>query len=164
MSDKVNNSRGGQRRIIANLSRLVRIAIGNRSIQVATLILTLIATVATREVRILVGLEKTQENESDVNDSRPSYAPFEYTLNEHQPLFIQDARTSLSVTFQNFVGEEFVSLNISPVGKKSLTHAVLRGKTKQFESSIGIFNVQILDIDYDNRKVVLQVSRALQQK
>lgn len=160
----MSNSGGGQRRILTHLSRLVRIALGNRSLQVAALILTLIATVATKEVRILIGLEKAQENKSDVNDSRPSYAPFEYTLNEHQPLFIKDTRTSLSVTFQNFEGEEFVSLNISPIGKKSLTYAVLRGKTKQFESSVGVFNVQILDIDYDNRNVVLQVSRALQQK
>ncbi|MCW5213049.1 hypothetical protein VU04_09085 [Desulfobulbus sp. TB] len=82
-----------------------------------------------------------------------------YTVIEHQPLFIREAHTNLSVIFQNFEGEEFVSLNIAPEGEKSSVRAALRGYTEEFTSSTGVFYVQILDIDYKKRKVAVQVSR-----
>lgn len=158
----MSNNRSGQNRIFTNFFRLAKIILGKKSIQLVALILTLIATVATKEVRNCIGLGDVQEDQSGYDNPTPSYAPFEYTLNEHEPLFIQNVRTSLSIIFQNFEGEEFVSLNISPIGKKSSTYAVLRGNTKKFKSSVGVVNVQILNIDYDNRKVVLQVSPELQ--
>jgi len=96
---------------------------------------------------------------SSVDELKVSYTPFEYTINEHQPQFIKDAQTSLSVIFQNIDGEDFVSLNISPTGEQSFVRAVLSGYTEEFKSSVGVFNVQILSIDYDNKKVVVQVSR-----
>ncbi|WP_339138655.1 MAG: hypothetical protein WGN25_10055 [Candidatus Electrothrix sp. GW3-4] len=82
-----------------------------------------------------------------------------YTLFEHQSLFTQEARTNLSVSFQNIEGEEFVSLNIAPTGKDASVRAVFKGYTEEFTSSSGIFNVQVLDIDYRKRKVAIRVSR-----
>ncbi|MDU9048433.1 MAG: hypothetical protein Q3M30_06255 [Candidatus Electrothrix sp. Rat3] len=82
-----------------------------------------------------------------------------YTLIEHQSLFTQEARTNLSVSFQNIEGEEFVSLNIAPTGKDASVRAVFKGYTEEFTSSSGIFNVQVLDIDYRKRKVAIRVSR-----
>jgi hypothetical protein len=96
---------------------------------------------------------------SSVDELKVSYAPFEYTINEHQPQFIKDAQTSLSVAFQNIYGGDIVSLNISPIGEQSFVRAVFSGYTEEFKSSTGVFNVQILSIDYSNKKVVVQVSR-----
>lgn len=87
--------------------------------------------------------------------------PQNYTLIEHQPLFVQEAQVNLSVLFQNYEGQKFVSLNIAPAGKESSVHSVLKGYTEEFTSSVGVFNVQILDIDYNKRKVVLQVNRKI---
>lgn len=93
-------------------------------------------------------------------DSEKAFGnPFEYAIHEHQPQFINDAQTSLSVVFRNIEGEEFVSLNISPTGEKAFVRAVLNGYTEEFRSSAGVFNVQVLNTDYDNKKVVVQASR-----
>jgi hypothetical protein len=93
------------------------------------------------------------------DDLKVSYVPFEYTVHEHHPQFVKDAQTHLSVVFQDIDGEDFVTLNISPTGKKSSIRAVLSGYTEEFNSSVGVFNVQILNIDYDSKKVVVQISR-----
>lgn len=132
-------------------------------------ILALIVTVATdSKLRVLIGLENADIKQQSVSEpqqqsvSEPlkvSYSPFEYTVHEHQAQFVKDAQASLSVIFRNIEGEEFVSLNISPVGGKASVHAVLNGYTEEFRSSSGVFNVQVLNIDYENRKVVVQVSR-----
>ena len=87
--------------------------------------------------------------------------PQSYTLIEHRPLFIREARTNLSVHFQNFEGEELVSLNISPEGQESSVRPVVRGYTEKCTSPEGVFNVQVLDIDYTNRKVAVQISRKI---
>ncbi|CAN2041679.1 hypothetical protein GMMP15_560082 [Candidatus Magnetomoraceae bacterium gMMP-15] len=92
------------------------------------------------------------------NDLKSS-SPFEYTINEHQPQFVQDAQASLSVNFQKIYGADVVSLNISPISEKASVHAVRNGDMEKFKSSKGVFNVQILDIDYSNKKVVVQISR-----
>ncbi len=162
----MENGGSNQNGILAKVNKILRIVLGNRAIQIFALILTLIATVATKEVRVFVGLEKAQIKRPSMSepalsddDLKASYAPFEYTVNEHQSRFVKDAQTSLSVVFQNIDGEDFVSLNISPTGEKSSVRAVLSGYTEEFKSSSGVFNVQILNIDYDSKKVVVQVSR-----
>ncbi|MCI5129173.1 MAG: hypothetical protein D3907_11900 [Candidatus Electrothrix sp. AUS3] len=123
-------------------------------------VLTLIATVAPDKIKNYIGWEDTQK-EQPVDPPKASYVPFEssYTITGHQPLFIWEARTNLTVIFQNIEGQEFVSLNIAPEGEKSSVRAALRGYTEKFTSSAGVFHVQILDIDYKKRKVVVQVSR-----
>ncbi|NOQ35313.1 MAG: hypothetical protein GQ569_05385 [Methylococcaceae bacterium] len=117
-----------------------------------------------------VQAEKTPTDESPVaiekiTTSEPtkklkvSSSPFQYTLQEHQPQFIKNAKSSLSITFQNLAGEDFVKLNIAPVGEKSSSYAILDGYTEDFKSAKGLFTVQILSIDYNNKKVIVQVSR-----
>jgi len=169
----MGSSGGNQNRILAKLSGTLRIA-GNSTIQwfigLIIAILTLIATFATDEFRTFIGLgephvkqipvqEKPPLSVDELDESKASYTPFAYTLNEHQPQFVKEAKTSLSVVFQNIDGEEFVSLTIFPTGENSFIHAVLSGYTEEFKSTAGVFNVQILSIDYDNKKVVVQISR-----
>ncbi|MCP4353784.1 MAG: hypothetical protein GY795_50700 [Desulfobacterales bacterium] len=153
-----------QNRILVKIGEILRLLIRNKTLQLLGLIiaiLTLIVTVAPNEVRTLIGLERPENRSpfSESDESKVTYAPFEYTVNEHQPRFIKDAKTSLSVVFQNIEGEYFVSLNISPKGEKSSVRAVLSGYTEEFKSSVGVFNVQVLNIDYEKKKVVVQVSR-----
>jgi hypothetical protein len=146
------------------------IVFGNRTIKwFIALTIGILVVIAYNKFRTFDDFEKNPEKQSpvlehslpinDLNDSKVSYAPFEYTINEHQPQFIKDAQTSLSVVFQNIDGEDFVSLNISPIGEQSFVRAVLSGNTEEFKSSVGVFNVQILSIDYSSKKVVVQVSR-----
>ncbi|MCI5122298.1 MAG: hypothetical protein D3908_14140 [Candidatus Electrothrix sp. AUS4] len=118
---------------------------------------------------IITLLSYMQDGEPVKKDEGPEEPPYrdeytiprQYTVAERQPLFIRDASTNLSIRFQNIEGEEFVSLNISPTGKKLSVRPVLRGYTEAFTSSEGVFNIQILDIDYTNRKVAVQVSRKI---
>ncbi|MCI5209190.1 MAG: hypothetical protein D3910_10435 [Candidatus Electrothrix sp. ATG2] len=160
--------RSNQNRIVVKLLEISRVLLGNRTIQLVGLViavLTLIVTVAPNEVRILIGLEKAN-NQSPLprlDEPKVFYGPFEYTVREHQPQFVKDAQISLSVVFQKIQGESFVSLNTSPVGEKTSVRAVLNGYTEEFKSSAGVFNVQVLNIDYDSKKVVLQINRKLEQ-
>jgi len=96
-------------------------------------------------------------------DTNASYPPSTYIIHEHQPRYVTDAQANLSVTFQNLDGEHFVSLTISAVGKRSSVHAVLNGYTEEFQSETGVFYVQVLSIDYANKKVVVQISRVLSE-
>ncbi len=164
----MDNNENNKNKIILKYIDISRFFVKDRVIQLSGLaiaLLTLIVTIAPDEVRNCIGLGENQENRS--SDSEPdkpkiSYAPFEYTINEHRSLFLQDAQTSLSVVFQNIEGEDFVSLHIFPAGGKSSVRAVLRGYTEELKSSTGVFNVQVLDIDGDNKKVLVQVSRTSQ--
>ncbi|CAK8721107.1 hypothetical protein GKODMF_12725 [Candidatus Electrothrix gigas] len=127
-------------------------------------IATLIVTIAGVLIALLSYMQDREGGKQDkgLEDPPPQVeytVPQQYTIAEHQPLFTQEARTNLSVTFQNIEGQEFVSLNIAPEGEKSSVRAALRGYTEKFTSSAGVFHVQILDIDYKKRKVVVQVSR-----
>jgi len=158
-----------QNRILVKLGEILRIVLGNKTIALFGLtiaILTLIVNVAPNEVRILLGLEKAPVsliNESPVSEySLPlgdSKVALEYTIYEHQTQFVRNAQTSLSVIFQNLYGENFVSLNISPKGFESSVRAILNGYTEEFKSSTGVYNIQVLSIDYDSKKVVVQVSQ-----
>ncbi|XCN74508.1 MAG: hypothetical protein Q3M24_07105 [Candidatus Electrothrix aestuarii] len=105
--------------------------------------------------------DPVMQNQPTVTPPDTQALPQNYSLIEHQPLFIRDASTNLSIRFQNIEGEEFVSLNISPTGKKSSVRPVLEGYTEDFTSSEGVFDVQVLDIDYTNQKVTVQVSRKI---
>lgn len=111
----------------------------------------------------IVGLENTQEEiistEKLTKKLKKSKSRFQYTLQEYRPQFIKKAKTSLSITFEIVMGENVVKLNISPVGKTSSSQTISDGYTETFESSKGIFNVQILNIDYQHKKVIVQVSR-----
>jgi hypothetical protein len=86
-------------------------------------------------------------------------APTEYTIHDNQSCFVEEAKTNLSVAFQDIDGQEFVRLTIAPIGKKTSFRAILNGYTEEFTSSAGVFLVQILNVDYDNKKVSIQVSR-----
>lgn len=88
-----------------------------------------------------------------------SLGRYEYTISENQPKFIEGIQTNLSVAFQNVGGERFARLTISPMGYKSSISAILAGYTEEFVSSIGTYNVQITSVDYDNRNIVVQVSK-----
>jgi hypothetical protein len=103
----------------------------------------------------------TKQNQPVIKPPDNKIAPQNHTLIEHQPQFVQEARTNLSIRFQNFDGEEFVSLNIAPAGKSSFTRPILRGYTEEFTSSEGVFTVHMLDIDYNKKRVVIQVNRKL---
>ena len=135
-----------------------------------TFSLSLAVMVLIPEIRSCCGLNKylqpTKEVTANKNVSKikntvdkTSAKIYDYTIYENQPLFIESAQTGLSVVCQNLYGEKFVSLTISPRGVESTVHAVLTGYTEEFESSTGIYNIQILSIDYDNKKVIVQVSR-----
>jgi hypothetical protein len=168
----MGSSGSNQNRVLAKLSGTSRMA-GNSTIQwfgLIIAILTLIATFAPGEFRTFIGLgephvkqipvlEEPPLSVDDLDESKASYTPFAYTLNEHQPQFVKEAKTSLSVVFQNIDGEEFVRLTISPTGENSSIHAVLSGYTEEFKSSAGVFNVQILNIDYGNKNVMIQINR-----
>ena len=126
------------------------------------------------EIRSWLGLDKYRQPTREITANKDVFTNiskikntvdktsakiYNYTIYENQPLFIESAQTGLSVVYQNLDGEKFVSLIISPRGIESTVHAVLTGYTEEFESSTGIYNIQILSIDYDNKKVIVQVSR-----
>ncbi len=138
--------------------------------------LTLVATFTVPEIRDFFGLE--EESVSPPPEVRPvpepqtappvqkvpaevlvPPAPTEYAILDNQSRFVKEAKTNLSVAFQDIEGQEFVRLIISPIGKKSSRHAMLTGDAEEFTSSAGVFLVQILTIDYDDKKVVIQVNR-----
>ena len=81
----------------------------------------------------------------------------EYSIFENQPQFIPFAQTRLSIQFQNVGGEEFVSLSISPQGKKSAVYAIVGGKTIEFDSSTGKYSLSVLNIDYQAKTISVQV-------
>ena len=140
--------------------------------------LTLLATFTVPEIRDFFGIEekavspppkvspltgpKPTPSIQKVPDEVPvPPAPTEYAIHDNQSRFVEKAKTNLSVTFQDIEGQEFVRLIILPVGKKSSRHAMLIGDTKEFTSSAGVFLVQVLTIDYDDKKVVIQVNQKL---
>jgi hypothetical protein len=175
----MGSSGNNQNRVLAKLSVTSRMA-GNSTIQWFGLIiavLTLIATFATDEFRTFIGLgephvkqipvpeepplsvEEPPLSVDDLDESKASYTPFAYTLNEYQPQFVKEANTSFFAVFKNHDGQEFVRLTISPTGENSSVRTVLSGYTEEFKSSAGVFNVQILNIDYGNKNVMIQISR-----
>ncbi|NDY73407.1 hypothetical protein DO021_17350 [Desulfobacter hydrogenophilus] len=121
-------------------------------------IATVIIAIATVIPLILIILP-INPKEQIVETPKKTYENLEYTLHEYDPQFIKNAQTNLSVAFKNIGKENFVTLIISPLGKKSSSHAVLDSYTKEFKSSVGVFNIQILKIDYDSKRVLVQVSR-----
>ena len=92
-----------------------------------------------------------------VEKAKPPSGPFSATIHENQTQFIEEAKTRLSIIFN----EEYkiVTLTIAPDGKQSLNLAVLNGYTEEFTSSTGVFLVHILNVDWDSRTVTVQVSR-----
>ncbi|MCK5523258.1 MAG: hypothetical protein KAI83_09010 [Thiomargarita sp.] len=169
----MGSSGNNQNRILAKLSVTSRMA-GNSTIQwligLIIAVLTLIATFAPGEFRTFIGLGEPQVKQipvpeesslsvDELDESKVSYTPSAYTVNEHQPKFVKNVQTRFLVVFQNIDGEEFVSLTISPKGENSSIHAVLSGYTEEFKSSAGVFNVQILNIDYGNKNVMIQINR-----
>ncbi len=138
--------------------------------------LTLVATFTVPEIRDFFGMDNNPTSPppkvnplTDPNPTAPVQkvpvevlvppAPTEYVLHDNQSRFVEEAKTNLSVSFQDLYGQEFVRLIIAPIGKKNSRHAMLTGDTKEFNSSAGVFLVQILSVDYDNKKVSIQVSR-----
>ena len=82
--------------------------------------------------------------------------PFSATLHENQPQFIEAAKTSLSIVFN----EEYkiVTLTIAPDGKQSSNRAILNGYDEKFTSSAGDFLLHVLNIDWNSRTITVQVS------
>jgi hypothetical protein len=137
--------------------------------------LSLVFAIVNPELREIIGLEKKPVSQpSEVtpppvpNPTPPikevpievpvPSIPTQYTIHENQSQFVKDAQTTLSAVFQN---QGFVSLTIAPAGKASSVHAVLNGYTEEFTSSTGVFLVQVLNIDYNSKKIVVQVNRKL---
>lgn len=88
---------------------------------------------------------------------KPPSGPFSATLQENQPQRIEAAKTSLSILFN----EEYkiVTLTIAPDGKQLPNRAVLNGYAQEFTSSSGDFILHVLNIDWSNRTISVQVSR-----
>ncbi len=82
-------------------------------------------------------------------------------VSEGKPIFWEDAKTQMSISFQVFEGEEFVRVILLPAGMPLKKIAVLNGSEDSFESSSGEYQLQILDIDYLNKKAYIQVSSKL---
>lgn len=82
-----------------------------------------------------------------------------YSILETQSQFVTFAKTQLSIQFQNYSGEEFVSLYISPQGHQSIVKAIVGNDTFEFKSSTGIYFLSVLNIDYQSRTVLVQVSQ-----
>ena len=140
--------------------------------------LTLLATFTVPEIRNFFGLEEEPiPSPPEVRllpDPKPMSTvqkvpvevpvpptPTEYAIHDNQSRFVEEVKTNLSVAFQDIDGQEFVRLTIAPVGKKLSVRAVLIGYAEEFTSSIGVFLVQILTIDYDEKKVMVQVNRKI---
>ncbi|MCI5158183.1 MAG: hypothetical protein D3906_07020 [Candidatus Electrothrix sp. AUS1_2] len=140
-------------------------------------ILTLLATFTVPEIREFFGLEEAPVSPPPsvfpLPESQPALPAQEilpetptssagsakYTILNNQSQFIEQAQAILSVTFQNIEEQEFVRLTISPVGRETSVRAVLNGYTEEFASSTGIFLVQVMDVDYTDQKISVQVNR-----
>ncbi|MCI5157243.1 MAG: hypothetical protein D3906_02190 [Candidatus Electrothrix sp. AUS1_2] len=146
-------------------------------------VLSLVVAITIPELRSFFGLEKetvspppevtrpieqTSHPEPEIKQESPEIperpevpthrGPVRYTVHENQSRFVEAAQTSLSVAFHDVLGEEVASLTIAPDGKNSSPHAVLDGYTQELTSSAGTFLVQILRVDYEGRKVEMQVT------
>jgi len=129
-------------------------------------IMALIVEIAPDQIRHFIGLDKQSSQQSQIMQTVSEHPVsgkniseiYEYTIHESQPQFIEDAQTRLSIAFQDINGEKFISLYVSPQGSKSSTHAVLTGKTVEFESSKSVYYLQVLNIDYMDKKIIVQVS------
>ncbi|MGH1485705.1 MAG: hypothetical protein ACRBCI_05740 [Cellvibrionaceae bacterium] len=80
-------------------------------------------------------------------------------ISNNQSVYLQQAKTNISASFQTLGGEEFVRLIISPKGHKSKKVAVLAGYDEEFESSVGKYVVSVLNIDYEQRKVTIDLQK-----
>ncbi len=159
-----NNQNGTLKRILKVLSE-------RRIIEIGGLIIAILAFIdqlqPTSIIGGFIGLEQVETQKTPTatekiittKATKKISSRFQYTLQAHQPLFIKKAKSSLSITFPNLVGEASVKLNIAPIGGKSSSHTIIDGYTKNFKSAKGRFTVQILNIDYENKKVIVQVSR-----
>jgi hypothetical protein len=132
--------------------------------------LGLIVTFTVPEIRNYFGLgqDETPSSEFQVLPAKPDTPSIkvpsfdgstEYTIHENSTYFVEEAKANLTVSFQESGVQELVHLIICPSGQKTFCHAMLTGDTKEFTSSAGVFLVQILSVDYDNKKVSIQVSR-----
>jgi hypothetical protein len=157
MSSNENNLNGG-------FNKLLKILAERKGIEWLGLIVAILALIDQVQPNSIlgnvIGLEKNQvEVVSSVKPTKNSKSRFEYTLQEYQPQFIKKTKASLSITFQRVGSENIVKLNIAPIGEISSSYPILDGYTETFKSSRGLFNVQILNIDYKQKKVIIQVSR-----
>lgn len=125
------------------------------------------------EIRLFLGLEKSEkihipptssakplDNTSQA--SIPSTSSVNHiVINEHSPQYFTNTKTNFSITFKNLDGEEIASLNIAPKGLPSSTHAIVGGETIDFYSSAGGFTLQVLNVDYLNKTISIQISKNL---
>lgn len=167
-NSKADNDRRNQN---GTLKRILKVLSERRIIEILGLIIAILAFIdqlqPTSIIGKIIGLEQveaqqlpiTTEKITTAKSTKKTASRFQYTLEVHQPQFIKKAKSSLSITFQNVTGEDFVTLNIAPIGGKSSSHVIIDGYTENFKSAKGRFTVQILNIDYDNKKVIVQVSR-----
>ncbi len=83
--------------------------------------------------------------------------PQECIIGENKSQRIEEAKTDLSIIFN----EEYkiVTLTISPDGKEQITLPTVGIGSKEFASSTGVFLVHILNVDWDSRTIMVQVSR-----
>lgn len=93
-----------------------------------------------------------------VEKPKPS-GPFSATLHENQTQLIEEAKTRLSINFNEEL--KIVTLIIAPDGEQSSNRAVLNGYTEEFTSSTGVFLVHILNENWDSRAVTVQVSKKI---
>lgn len=129
----------------------IGVIIGLLSLIVA--VTAVVVTITTPELRHILNLKDDKPPvdptwESIKEKTTPPSGPFSATLHENQPQFIEAAKTSLSIVFN----EEYkiVTLTIAPDGKQSPNRAVLNGYTEEFTSSAGDFLLHVYRLEQPN--------------
>jgi ribosomal protein L21E len=166
--DGNNGSKWDKNFVVALLSLLVSFILGA---------LALLFTVATPELRQRLGLEEIKPvppapeavtkqplpqpaHQQIHTDQAVSHSDrFAYVLYENSPQFVETADATLSFAFNEFKKEAIVSLTIAPAGRESSNHAVWTGDSAEFSSAAGDFLVSILNVDVDEKKIAVQVSK-----
>jgi hypothetical protein len=135
-------------------------------------VIAVAVTVTTPELRSFFGLKEgdtpapspipaapAQPIQQHVENTKPPSGPFSATLHENQPQFIEAAKSSLTAAFYNNTGEITAKLIITPDIKEQIILPTVGSGSKEFVSSAGVFLVHILNVDWDNRTVMVQVSK-----
>ncbi len=85
--------------------------------------------------------------------------PQEYTIGENKSELVKEAKARLSVSFHDDTGATTAKITIAPAGKEKITLPTVGSGSQEFASSAGVFLVHVLNVDWNSRTVMVQVSR-----
>lgn len=91
--------------------------------------------------------------------AQESADPQEYTIGENKSELVKEAKTRLSVSFHDDTGATTAKITIAPAGKESIVLSTVGSGSQEFASSTGVFLVHVLNVDWNSRAVMVQVSR-----